>query len=63
MSFVIVKYIKPRVPVILLDSQGEVWEFNEREEAEMYAEIFEANSDSGYKYAVKAIGESLDLED
>jgi hypothetical protein len=63
MSFVIVKYIKPRVPVILLDSQGEVWEFDEREEAEMYAEIFEANSDSGYKYVVKAIGESLDLED
>jgi|688.fasta_scaffold1225781_2 hypothetical protein len=63
MSFVIVKYIKPRVPVILLDSQGEVWEFNERDEADMYAEIFEANSDSGYKYVVKAIGESLDLED
>ena len=62
MSFVIVKYIKPRVPVILLDSQGEVWEFNERDEADMYAEIFEANSDSGYKYVVKAIGESLDLE-
>ena len=62
MSFVIVKYIKPRVPVILLDSQGEVWEFDEREEAEMYAEIFEANSDSGYKYVVKAIGESLDTE-
>jgi hypothetical protein len=62
MSFVIVKYIKPRVPVILLDSQGEVWEFDEREEAEMYAEIFETNSDSGYKYVVKAIGESLDTE-
>ena len=63
MSFVIVKYVKPRVPVILLDSQGEVWEFNERDEADMYAEIFEANSDSGYKYVVKAVGESLDLED
>ena len=62
MCFVIVKYIKPRVPVILLDSQGEVWEFDDREEAEMYAEIFEANSDSGYKYVVKAVGESLDTE-
>jgi hypothetical protein len=42
--------------VILLDGHGEVWEFDTEESAEYYANVFETNSDSGYKYEVKAIG-------
>jgi hypothetical protein len=60
MSFVIVKYIKKNVPVILLDGHGEVWEFETEEMAEQYANIFETNSDSGYKYEVKPIGKIHD---
>lgn len=57
--YVIVKHIrtenKTRVPVILLDSQGEIWEFEEQKDAENMREIFERNSDSGHKYEVKKI--------
>ena len=55
MSFVIVKFIKKNVPVILLDGHGEVWEFDTEEEAEKMKEIFQANSDSDHKYQVKKI--------
>ncbi len=57
--YVIVKHIKTenktKVPVILLDSQGEIWEFETEKEAEEMREIFELNSDSGHKYEVKKI--------
>ena len=58
--YVIIKHIKmqenkKRVPVILLDSQGEIWEFDSQKEAEEMREIFELNSDSGHKYEVKKI--------
>lgn len=57
--YVIVKHIKTenkkRVPVILLDSQGEIWEFDTEESAEEMRAIFELNSDSGHKYEVKKI--------
>ena len=57
--YVIVKHIKTenktKVPVILLDSQGEIWEFDTEKEAEEMREIFELNSDSGHKYEVKKI--------
>lgn len=57
--YVIVKHIKTqnkkKVPVILLNSQGEIWEFNTKKEAEDMREIFELNSDSGHKYEVKKI--------
>lgn len=43
------------LPVVLLDGSGEVWEFDTIEEAENIKGIFEANSDSGYKYDVKKI--------
>ncbi len=46
---------KKRVPVILLDSQGEIWEFDSQKKAEEMKEIFELNSDSGHKYEVKKI--------
>jgi hypothetical protein len=57
--YVIVKHIKTenkkKVPVILLNSQGEIWEFDTEKIAEEMREIFELNSDSGYKYEVKKI--------
>jgi hypothetical protein len=57
--FVIVKHIKTenrkRVPVILLNSDSEIWEFDTIKEAEEMRDIFELNSDSGHKYEVKKI--------
>lgn len=46
---------KTRVPVILLDGHGEIWEFDTEEEAEKMREVFELNSDSGHKYEVRKI--------
>jgi hypothetical protein len=58
--YVILKHIKleenkKRVPVILLDGHGEIWEFDSQKTAEEMKEIFELNSDSGHKYEVKKI--------
>lgn len=57
--YVIVKHIKTenktRVPVILLDSQGEIWEFDTEREAEKMKDTFQTNSDSGHVYEVKKI--------
>jgi len=57
--YVIVKHIKTeikkRIPVILLDSQGEIWEFETENEAEKMKNIFQTNSDSGHVYEVKKI--------
>ena len=49
-----------KLPVIILDSAGEVLEFNSLEDAEEMRTRFEVNSDSGYKYRIKKIGESHD---
>lgn len=57
--YCIVKMIKNNegveLPVILLDSSDEVWEFSNKEEAEHISEILEKNSDSGYRYFVKKV--------
>ena len=57
--YVIVKHIKTeskkRVPVILLNTESEIWEFDTLESAEKMKTLFELNSDSGYKYEVKRI--------
>jgi hypothetical protein len=58
--YVIVKHIKleeskKRVPVILLNTQSEIWEFDTEKEAEKMREIFELNSDSGHVYEIKRI--------
>jgi hypothetical protein len=60
--YVIIKNVKrpstiPRqyLPVILLNSDNEVWEFDTLEEAEKMKEIFQTNSDSGHIYEVKKI--------
>ena len=44
-----------KVPVILLNSDTEVWEFETEKEAEEMKEIFQTNSDSGHKYEVKKL--------
>ena len=58
--YVIIKSIKNKkngkwLPVILLNSENEVWEFNTEGEAEKMKEIFQTNSDSGHHYHVKKI--------
>ena len=60
--YVIVKHVSVnsnnrsnKVPVILLNSDTEVWEFETKEEAEEMKEIFQTNSDSGHVYEVKKI--------
>jgi hypothetical protein len=61
MSYVIIKTIRDEVkqvdlPVIMLDSQSEILEFETEEEAVNLAELMNANTDSGHKYSVKKIG-------
>jgi hypothetical protein len=57
--YVIIKHVKStngkRLPVILLNGETEIWEFDTLEEAEIMREIFEKNSDSGHKYEIKKI--------
>ena len=43
------------LPVVLLDNQDEVWEFQSADEAIKIAEILTKNSDSGYRYYVKKV--------
>ena len=61
MSYVIIKYIenkgiKKTLPVIILDSQGEVLEFETKDDAQNMCNAFQVNSDSGYIYQIKKIG-------
>lgn len=57
--WVILKYVKNNkgvvLPVILLDSNGEVLEFDNEMDAVKMSELFELNSDSGHKYTIKKI--------
>ena len=57
--YCIVKMVKSvngkELPVIMLDSHDEVWEFDDFEDAERIANILEKNSDSGYRYWVKKV--------
>ena len=57
--WVIVKLLKNlngiELPVIILNTQNEIWEFESEEDANKMREIFELNSDSGHKYKVKKI--------
>jgi len=60
MSYLIIKEIKSDngkiLPVVLLDSQADVMEFENREEADKMATMLNINSDSGHTYRVKKIG-------
>jgi hypothetical protein len=60
--YVIVKHVRrpstvpaQYLPVILLNSDTEVWEFDTLEKAEEMRDIFQTNSDSGHVYEVKKI--------
>ena len=56
--YCIVKYIKvdkKELPVIILNSQDEILEFDAEEKAEDFKSILQMNSDSGYRYVVKKI--------
>ena len=60
--YVIVKHVKMnsnpmsnKVPVILLNTDTEVWEFETEKEAEDMKDIFQTNSYSGHVYEVKKI--------
>lgn len=58
--YVIVKMVKNlkgvEMPVLILNSDNEVLEFESPESAELMRSIFERNSDSGYKYTIRKIG-------
>lgn len=58
--FVIIKNVKVkktdrRLPVILLNSDNEVWEFDTEKEAQRISDILNHNSDSGHYYFVKKV--------
>jgi hypothetical protein len=57
--YVIVKHVKVSeekvLPVIMLDTQGEVWEFDNMSKAQEMSDIFNTNTDSGHKYEVKKV--------
>jgi hypothetical protein len=58
--YIIIKYVKNEkgieIPVIMVDSHSEIWEFNSIEEADKISNIMNINSDSGHKYMIKKIG-------
>lgn len=58
--YVIIKSIKNKksgkwLPVIILNSDNEVWEFESEKEADKMKDIFQTNSDSGHIYYIKKI--------
>jgi len=57
--YVIIKHVKVSeekvLPVIMLDTQGEVWEFDNEFKAQEMVDIFNTNTDSGHKYEVKKV--------
>jgi uncharacterized Fe-S cluster-containing radical SAM superfamily enzyme len=64
MSYIIIKLIKDQksdkeLPVVILDTHGDILEYTTVEEAEEMRARFEVNSDSGYRYKIKKIGENI----
>ena len=56
--YCIIKYIKldkKELPVIILNSQDEVLEFENFDEAEKFRVLLQKNSDSNHTYLVKEI--------
>lgn len=58
--YVIIKSVKNKktgksLPVIILNIDSEVWEFETMNEAEKMKDIFQTNSDSGHEYYIKKI--------
>jgi len=59
-SWIIVKEIelenKRKQSILILDNAEEIWEFKDFESANRMAQIFEKNSDSGWKYYPRKVG-------
>jgi hypothetical protein len=57
--YVIIKHVKTQnnrlLPVIMLDTQSEVWEFDNKDKAQEMVNILNTNTDSGHKYEVKQV--------
>jgi hypothetical protein len=57
--YIIVKHVKTQsnrsLPVIMLDTQSEVWEFDNKDKAQEMVNILNTNTDSGHKYEVKQV--------
>ena len=57
--YVIIKHVKTQnnriLPVVMLDAQGEVWEFDNKDKAQEMVNILNTNTDSGHKYEVKQV--------
>ncbi len=60
-SFVVIKKIPGSngiIETVMVDTHSEVLEFDSFDDADNLAKIMEANSNHGYKYKVRAVGES-----
>jgi len=57
--YIIIKHVKIRetmkLPVIMLDSQCEVLEYDNKDKAQEMVNILNTNSDSGHKYELKEV--------
>lgn len=57
--FVIIKNVSlPNnriLPVIMLNEQGEVWEFDDKDKVQEMVNILNTNTDSGHKYEIKKV--------
>jgi hypothetical protein len=57
--YVIIKHVKVgetmKLPVIMLDSQCEVLEYDNKDKAQEMVNILNTNSDSGHKYELKEV--------
>jgi len=58
-SYIIIKKVENSrgvtIPIIILNGLSEVMEFDDYESANKMAQLFEVNSDSGWKYTVRRI--------
>ncbi len=58
-SYIIIKKVENSrgvtVPIIMLNGLSEVMEFDDYESANKMAQLFEVNSDSGWKYTIRKI--------
>lgn len=59
-SYIIIKKVENSrgvtVSIVMLNGLSEVMEFDNYEEANKMAQLFEVNSDSGWKYTIRRIG-------
>lgn len=58
-SYIIIKKVENSrgvtVPIIMLNGLSEVMEFDDYDSANKMAQLFEVNSDSGWKYIIRKI--------